>query len=186
MKKLLFTVLAVVLMAAGAVSLAEEAASQALPLPVKVLLLPKFEIGEMTGDFPGEAQYYYEQYLNGAEEYDVPYGPEGSKLYYRDGVALCLLGIGKVNAALGTMAILSDERFDYSQAYILDTGCAGSAAGTTVMGDVFLITAAVDYDLGHHADGRDLSDPDGTAWFHDADFDGGAVVFLNQDLMDKV
>ena len=44
MKKLLFTVLAVVLMAAGAVSLAEEAASQSLPLPVKVLLLPKFEI----------------------------------------------------------------------------------------------------------------------------------------------
>ena len=68
MKKLLFTVLVFVLIAAGAVSLAEEAA-----LPVKVLLLPKFEIGEMAGDFPGEAQYYYEQYLMGAEEYDVPY-----------------------------------------------------------------------------------------------------------------
>ena len=56
MKKWLFTFLAVVLMAAGAVSMAEEAAPQALPLPVKVLLLPKFEIGEMSGDFPGEAQ----------------------------------------------------------------------------------------------------------------------------------
>ncbi|MGX8688720.1 MAG: hypothetical protein ACSW8K_13105, partial [bacterium] len=29
-------------------------------LPVKVLILPKFEVGEMTGDFPGEAQYFYE------------------------------------------------------------------------------------------------------------------------------
>ena len=187
MNKILTAALTIALMCgAGLPSMAAQPADSASPLPVKVLVLPKFEIGEMTGDFPGEAQYYYEQYLNGAEEYDVPYGPEGSKLYYRDGVALCLLGIGKVNAALGTMAILSDERFDYSQAYILDTGCAGSAAETTVMGDVFLITAAVDYDLGHHADGRDLSDPDGTAWFHDADFDGGAVVFLNQDLMDQV
>ncbi len=26
------------------------------PLPVKVLILPKLEVGEMTGDFPGEAQ----------------------------------------------------------------------------------------------------------------------------------
>ena len=187
MNKILTAALTIALMCGASLpSMAAQPADPASPLPVKVLVLPKFEIGEMTGDFPGEAQYYYEQYLNGAEEYDVPYGPEGSKLYYRDGVALCLLGIGKVNAALGTMAILSDERFDYSQAYILDTGCAGSAAGTTVMGDVFLITAAVDYDLGHHADGRDLSDPDGTAWFHDADFDGGAVVFLNQDLMDQV
>lgn len=178
MKKLLFTVLAFVLIAAGAAAVAEEAA-----LPVKVLLLPKFEIGEMTGDFPGEAQYYYEQYLTGAEEYDVPHG--SGKLYYKDGVVLCVLGMGKINAALGAMAILSDARFDFSEAYIISTGCAGSSAGNTVMGDVFLITSAVDYDLGHHADARELSDPEGTAWFHDADFDDAAVVFLNPELMEK-
>ena len=40
----------------------------------------------------------------------------------RDGVALCVLGMGKVNAALTTMAVLSAGRFDYSQAYILSTG----------------------------------------------------------------
>ena len=27
------------------------------PISIKVLILPKFESGEMTGDFPGEAQY---------------------------------------------------------------------------------------------------------------------------------
>ena len=26
-------------------------------IPVKILILPKFEVGELTGDFPGEAQY---------------------------------------------------------------------------------------------------------------------------------
>ena len=184
MKKLLLTVLAVVLIAAGTVSTTKEAAAQTLPLPVKVLLLPKFEIEKMAGDFPGEAQYYYEQYLMGAEKYDIPYSP--NKLYYKDGIAMCVLGMGKINAALSTMAILSDTRFDRSEAYIISTGCAGSSAGTTVMGDVFLITAAVDYDLGHHADARDLSDAEGTTWFHDADFDDAAVVRLNPELMDKV
>ncbi len=54
------------------------------------------------------------------------------------------------------------------------------------MGDVFVITSAVDYDLGHHADGREIADPDGTTWFHDTDYDDSAVVFLNKDLTDKV
>ena len=186
MKRFLAAVLAAVMaLAALPGSAAERADGAEAPLPVKVLILPKFEIGETAGDFPGEAQYYYEAYLTDAEAYDVPHGAPGAKLYYRDGVALCVLGMGKVSAALTTMAVLSDARFDYSGAYILSTGCAGSAAGTTVMGDVFLITAAVDYDLGHHADARELADPEGTAWFHDADFDGAAAVMLNRELSAK-
>ena len=27
-------------------------------IPVRVLILPAFEVGKMSGDFPGEAQYY--------------------------------------------------------------------------------------------------------------------------------
>ena len=190
MKKSVAAVLAAfVICMAGIHPMAEQAAQpddSVSVLPVKVLILPKFEVGEMTGDFPGEAQYYYEQYLSGAGEYDVPYGNGASKLYYKNGVALYVLGMGKVNAALNTMAVLLDERFDYSQAYIISTGCAGSSAGSTVMGDVFLITSAVDYDLGHHADSREIADPDGTTWFHDADFDSAAMVLLDQDLMEKV
>ena len=165
-------------------AVAEEPTAAPSPLPVKVLLFPKFEIAEMTGDFPGEAQYYYEQYLIDAEEYDIPDSP--CKLYYKDGVALGLLGMGKVTAALNTVAILSDDRFDFSQAYIISTGCAGSSAGSTVMGDVFIITAAVDYDLGHHADAREIADPDGTTWFHDAIYDDMAVIRLDPALMEKV
>ena len=186
MKRLLVTVLMLVMVcAAPSPSMAEQPDGAGFPLPVRVLILPKFEIGEMAGDFPGEAQYYYEAYLDGADAYDVPYGAPGAKLYYRDGVALCVLGMGKVSAALTAMAVLSDPRFDYSRAYILSTGCAGSAAGTTVMGDVFVITAAVDYDLGHHADGRDLADPEGANWFHDAEYDDAAVVILDQELARK-
>lgn len=186
MKKIFAACLLFVMACACALSAAEQPAGAAAALPVKVLLLPKFEVGEMSGDFPGEAQHYYEQYLVGAEEYDVPNSAGALKMYYRDGVALCVLGMGKVGAALGTMAVLSDSRFDYSGALIISTGCAGSAAGTTVMGDVFLITSAVDYDLGHHADSRELADPEGTSWFHDADFDSAAVVLMDRDLTDRV
>ena len=187
MKKIFATVLLLAMACTASIhSMAAQSDASSSPLPVKVLILPKFEIDEMEGDFPGEAQYYFEEYMVEASEYDVPYGANGAKLYYKDGIALTVLGMGKVNAALGTMAILTDERFDFSQSYILSTGCAGSAAGNTVMGDVFLITTALDYDLGHHADGRDLADPDGTTWFHDSDYDDAAMVLLDQDLMEEV
>ena len=52
---------------------------------IKVLILPKFESGEMSGDFPGEAQYYYEAYTMGGEEYEIEGGMDGSKLYVKDG-----------------------------------------------------------------------------------------------------
>ena len=176
--------LAVFSMGSTAGAKAEDVSAEAIP--VKVLILPKFEIDGMCGDFPGEAQYYYEHYLNGAESYDIPGGTEGSRLYVRDGVALYLLGIGKVTAALSTMAVLSDARFDFSNAYIISTGCAGSAMGSTVMGDVFVISAAVDYDLGHHADIREMEDQTAETWFYDEQFADTAVIRLNPELTDKV
>ena len=176
--------LAVFTMGSTAGGKAEDVSVEAIP--VKVLILPKFEVDQMYGDFPGEAQYYYERYLDGAESYEIPGGTEGSKLYVRDGVALYVLGMGKVNAALSTMAVLSDARFDFSDAYIISTGCAGSAMGSTVMGDVFVISAAVDYDLGHHADIREMEDQTAETWFYDMDFADAAVVRLNPELTDKV
>ena len=65
------------------------AADPAEKIPIRVLILPKFEVGSMSGDFPGEAQLYYENYLAGGEEYEVPYAAEGCRLYVKDGVALC-------------------------------------------------------------------------------------------------
>ena len=135
------------------------AAADVEKIHIDVLILPKFEVNEMQGDFPGEAQYYYENYLAGGEEYDIFGGLDNHKLYVKDGIALYLTGMGKLNAAIGTIAVLSDERFDFSDAYILSTGCAGAAIEYGVMGDVFVITSIVDFDLGHHADSREMEDP---------------------------
>ena len=182
MKKLLALLFALVLTATVAFALAEDAS----PIVIKALILPKFESGEMAGDFPGEAQYYYEGYCMGGEEYDIVGGFEGSKLYVKDGIALYVTGMGKVNTALSLQAVLNDDRFDFSNAYIISTGCAGSAIEYGVMGDVFVITATVDFDLGHHADPRELADANGTTWYHDASYDSASYKILNQELCDKV
>ena len=161
-------------------------ASDSDKIPVEVLILPAFEVEHMYGDFPGEAQYYYEEYLMDGEEYAVEGCSGDATLYYKDGVALCLLGEGKVSAALNTSAVLSDERFDFSDAYILSTGCAGSAEGYGIMGDVYVITAAVDYDLGHQADPREMTEESETTWFHDEEYDAASSVMLNKELTDSV
>ena len=166
-------------------SAAQLAEGQA-PIPVKVLILPHFEVGEMSGDFPGEAQYYYEEYLQDGDEYDIRGLPEGTKLYLKDGVALCVTGQEKVSATLATSAILSDDRFDFSDAYVLATGCAGAARDYGVFGDVYVISAAADFDLGHQADTREQSDDRAVTWYHDEDYDDIAVALLDQKLVDAV
>lgn len=155
-------------------------------IDIKVLILPKFENGEMTGDFPGEAQFYYDAYVKDGDEYDIVGGFEDNKLYVKDGVALYVTGMGKVNSAMSLQAVLTDDRFDFSDAYILSTGCAGSAIEYGVMGDVYVITATIDYDLGHHADPRELTEETDTTWYHDESYDSSSYKILNQDLCDKV
>ena len=169
-------------------------------IPVKVLIIPKFEIGEMKGDSPGEAQLYYERYLDGGSSYEIPGTSEDCILYEKDGVALFVAGMGKVKSSLNTMAVLSDERFDFSDCCVISVGCGGSAKDFSVMGDVIIGTAAADYDLGHHVDSREMAgeeqetETEGekgvssvpSTWFHEELFDSSAVVILNPDLTRKV
>ena len=185
MKKLLTVIL---ILAVCAMCFAQGATEFGIlkKIPIKVLILPKWEEGGLTSEFPGEAQYYYNEYLQGGDEYEIALGAsEESKMYVKDGVALYLTGVGKVNAAISTITVLSDERFDFSNAYIISTGCAGSATEQTVMGDVFIITACADYDLGHHADYRDLENKDGSTWFHDTAYDNSAIVYLSKATTDR-
>lgn len=156
-------------------------------LPVKVLLLPKFEMEELTGETPGEAQLFYGAYFKNADSYEIRGGFPGSRLYYAGGLAMYITGMGKVNAAVSLTAVLSDSRFDFSRAYVISTGCAGGAAGLAVMGDVFVISAAVDCDIGHHADIREMeSSRSDVTWFRDGSYDDIAFKILNPALVEKV
>ena len=151
---------------------------------INALILPKFEIDELTGDSPGEAQLFYEHYFSNPtvieiKGCDVPIYVEGDK-------ALMVIGEGKVSAAANLSALLADGRFDFDNAYIYSVGCCGSPTQDTVMGDVFIITAAIDGDLGHTADFRDMmSDDDATTWFFDAEFEPYSYYRLDEELVDK-
>lgn len=151
-------------------------------LPVKVLILPKFELDQLYGDRAGEAQHYFEAYLKNSEEYTVA----DKKLYYQDGVALCVCGMGKVNAAITLMAILGDSRFDFTNSYVFSTGCCGASYQRGVMGDVYLITSCVDFDLGHHLDSKEYLDKTGSTWIHDSSYSDAYCKILNSQLCSRL
>jgi purine nucleoside permease len=142
---------------------------------ISVLILPKFEIGELTGDFPGEAQYYYEGYVQGGVEYKIPGVP--NPLYVKNGVALNVTQMGKAQTAASLASILADTRFDWRDTYIITTGCAGSPRELTVLGDVVIGKYVIDHDLGHTLDPRDV--PEGSKLFYrDNSYDSAAYHFL--------
>lgn len=155
-------------------------------LPVKVLIIPHFEIGEMLSEKTGEAQLLYREYLSDSETFFVN---GGVKLFYnkKNKAAIFLSGCGKVNAAINTMAVLSDLRFDFSDSFILCTGCAGGAYGYTVPGDVVLINEICDYDSGHFADIRDEKEiSDKILWYPLCDLNTLSHKVLNSDLINKI
>ncbi len=154
---------------------------------IRILFLPEFELLPVAGDTPGEAPRLYGGDFRGEEGVPVRGGYPGSRLYVRGGLALYLTGMGKVNAAASVTALLADERYDFSESFIISTGCAGGAYGRSVMGDVYVVTSAVDYDIGHHADIRDMEDGENTVtWFHDASYDDVAYTHLDRDLTARV
>lgn len=166
---------------------AEKAVVSGECVRVRVLILPHFEVGEMTGDFPGEAQLFYERYCAGGAELVTS---AGVKVYLGkgNGVALAVTGSGKVNATLTLASILTDPRMDCADAYIFSVGCAGGAVGVSTMGDVVIASGLADFDLGHTADIRDMRedarDPlRDTTWFEDPSYREVSGKVLCRDLV---
>ncbi len=165
-------------------------ADDAEQIPVKVLIVPKFEIGDIEGDFPGEAQLFYEHYCTGCEEISIPNTSPTSQFYFNteNGVGLLLTGSGKTAAALSLMSLLSWDVYDFSDTMIVSVGCSGGSTGLCTYGDVVLVTAACDLELGHHTDRAELADPEyGLTWFPDENsFNEYNCKQLNSELYEKV
>ena len=96
---------------------------------IRVLIVPKFEIGAMSRDFPGEAQLFYERYCAGCGEIEMPNFPPTAHFYLNDenGVGILVTGSGKTAAGLSLMALLSSDRYDCSSACIVSVGCGGGS-----------------------------------------------------------
>ena len=156
--------------------------------PLHVLIVPRFESGQISGDFPGEAQLFYEKYCPAAEEIEIPHMPSTGHFYFNDqnGVGILVTGSGKTAAGLSLTAVLSSERYYFSDTTIVSVGCSGGNATSCALGDVVLVTAACDYDLGHHLDVHEKEQDDTQImWFPDDDFAEYAYKRMNADLCEK-
>ena len=140
--------------AIAAVLVAAPASAQHTPIPVKVVVVAMFEVGNDTGDRPGELQFWVER-----RKLDrvLPF-PQG----YRDlrmddhGVLAVLTGVGNVRSAATIMALGLDPRFDLSKAYWVVAGIAGGDPADTTMGAAAWAEWIVDGDLGHEIDAREI------------------------------
>ena len=157
------------------------------PPAIRVLIVPKFEVGTLADDFPGEAQLFYEAYCDGCEETAVPHMPPDARFYFNEenGVAILVTGSGKIASSLSLTSLFSSGLYDCSDTYIVTVGCAGGNMEAYTLGDVVIGTAVCDYDLGHRVDSAELSSDDATVtWFHDAAYDANAYRLYNAELVD--
>jgi len=135
-------------LAASTAIFSTAAAAWAEPVKVKVFIGSMFEIGENTGDRAGEFQHWYDRYWQNAEARDVQ-GAFAPAFCNDDGVCGAVLGMGKVNSAASMQAILLNPDYDFSEAYYLITGVAGTPPSRGTIGDVVWGSWLIDYDLGH-------------------------------------
>jgi len=134
--------------AALLVSLASGTGSAAEPVKVKVFAAAMFEIGRNTGDRAGEFQHWYERYWKDSDPVTVK-GALNPVYCNTDGVCGSVLGMGKVSSSASMQAILLDPDLDFSQAYFIISGVAGTPPARGTIGEVNWGSWLVDYDLGH-------------------------------------
>jgi purine nucleoside permease len=148
---------------------------------IKVLVLGMFEVGENKGDFAGEFQHFYEEYLDGAPAYTLNEMP--LTLYVNDnGVAGAIAGMGKAQASATLTTILRDGRFDFSNTYIVISGCAGMAPERGTLGDVVIADALVDVELGHAWKESDNPADSPTMFLRSSGYDRAGYIPLNKGL----
>ena len=183
------SIVSILLCAIIVFSLSACAVTEKKSAKIKVLIVPKFEIDEMSGDYPGEAQLFYEKYCPGEKPKDVAHLPDAAQFYLNEksGIAILITGSGKTAAALAMAAVLNAPDFDFSDAYIVSVGCSGGSYETTTLGDVVLVTAACDNELGHIADIREFADSSAEAtWFYDNSYDSTAYKKMDASLAERI
>jgi purine nucleoside permease len=130
------------------------ASAKPRPIRVKVVIVAMFEIGDDTGDQPGELQYWVERdHLD--RVYSLPAAYHAARMN-NDGEMAILTGQGTAHAAATIMALGLDPRFDFSHAYWLIAGIAGGNPERVSLGSAAWARWVVDGDLGYQIDPREM------------------------------
>lgn len=124
----------------------------AAPLEVRVVVVTAFEIGEDTGDKAGEFQAWAQTMPRTlpfpAGFRDLRYDPDRK-------VLLLSTSMGTNRAAVSTMALGLDPRFDLTRAYWLVAAIAGVNPKAGSVGSAAWIGAVIDSDFGYMIDPRE-------------------------------
>jgi purine nucleoside permease len=136
------------------IAIAAIAAAKRRPIPVTVVVVAMFEVGEDTGDKPGELQYWVERdHLD--RIFPLPAGKHAVRMN-NSGEMAVLTGQGTANAAATIMAVGLDPRFDLSHAYWIIAGIAGASPDRASLGSAVWARWVVDGDLGYEIDPREM------------------------------
>ena len=123
------------------------------PIPVKVVVITMFEIGQDTGDTPGEFQHWAEgEHLT--HRFPLPAAYHDA-LMNEDGVLGIVTGVGTARAAGTLMALGTDPRFDLTHAYFLIAGIGGIDPARGSLASAVWSDYIIDGDLAHEIDPRE-------------------------------
>jgi purine nucleoside permease len=138
----------------GIALLATSPRAEAAPIPVHVVVVSTFEIGDDSGDTPGEFQYWVER-LPLPETLAFPQGYRALRFNAARGILGIVTGEGAERGAASIMALGSDPRFDVSHAYWVVAGIAGVDPNVASVGSAAWANWVVNADLGFEIDARD-------------------------------
>jgi purine nucleoside permease len=139
---------------AGCLAAGSTGAAKPKPIAVKVVVVAMFEVGNDTGDQPGELQYWVERdHLD--RIFPLPAGYHAVRMN-GEGEMAVLTGQGTAHAAATIMALGLDPRFDLSHAYWLIAGIAGGSPDRISLGSAAWARWVVDGDLGYEIDAREM------------------------------
>jgi len=124
-------------------------------LPIRVVIVTTFELGQDSGDTPGELQNWVER-LPLPETLPFPNGNRALRYNADKHVLAIVVGSGALNGAASIMALGLDSRFDLSKSYWLMAGIAGVNPNTGSVGSAAWAEWIVDRDLAHEIDAREI------------------------------
>ncbi len=134
---------------------AAPACAQPAPIPIRVVVVTTFELGNDTGDAPGEFQAWVERFPLRAT-LAFPQGYRPLRYDAADGVLGMVTGEGAERGAASVMALGMDPRFDLSHAYWLVAGIAGVDPEQASVGSAAWASWVVNADLAYEIDPREM------------------------------
>jgi purine nucleoside permease len=129
------------------------ASAQVKPWPIRAVIVATFEIGNDTGDAPGEFQLWVErEHLD--EVIEFPGGVRPLRTNKEHTVLGMVSGTTLVNATASMMALGLDPRFDLTKAYWILNGIAGVDPKVASIGSAAWSSFVIN-DVAREIDARD-------------------------------